>query len=342
MDSSTTAAQGMDSSSPEEASDSASPHDGSTDGIGLDSPGGNQPSGGDASPVGPSDASGPAHLDASGLPDGAGGILDAGTEAGKADAASPRCKRGIAANAAPGSAFSPSALQPGVSWWYDWALQGSGQGAGIEFVPMIWGSGSLHSALPSGSRFVLGFNEPNFKSQANLTPAQAAADWPSVEAAARAAGALIVSPAVNFCGSSSNPSQCSDPTVTDPYTYLKDFFADCSGCEVDAVAVHWYNCDLPSLRAYIEGNIDAGGGLQGFVQFGKPIWLTEFSCDSSHSVADQKAYMQSAVSYLESNPHVFRYSWFSASNIASAQLANADGTLTDLGKTYVALPQNCP
>jgi hypothetical protein len=52
--------------------------------------------------------------------------------------------------------------------------------------------------------------------------------------------------------------------------------------------------------------------------------------------------MQSAVSYLESNPHVFRYSWFSASNIASAQLANADGTLTDLGNTYVALPQNCP
>jgi hypothetical protein len=331
----------MDSSSPEEASDS---------------PGGNQPPGSDASPVGPSDATGPAHPDASGSPDGAGGVLDAGTEAGKgdagsadaandagkADAASPRCKRGIAANAAPGPAFSPSPLQPGISWWYNWALHGSGQGAGIEFVPMIWGSGSLHSALPGGSRYVLGFNEPNFKSQSNLTPAQAAADWPSVEAAASAVGALIISPAVNFCGSSSNPSQCSDPTVTDPYTYLKDFFADCSGCEVDAIAIHWYNCDLPSLRAYIEGNVDAGGGLQGFVQFGKPIWLTEFSCDSSHPVAEQKAYMQSAVSYLESNPHVFRYSWFSASNIASAQLANADGTLTDLGNTYVALPQNCP
>jgi hypothetical protein len=263
-------------------------------------------------------------------------------DAGTGDAASAQCKRGIAANAAPGSAFSPSATQAGVSWWYNWAVKGSGQGAGIEFVPMIWGTGSLSSTLPAGSRWVLGFNEPNFKSQSNLTAAQAAADWPSVEAAARAVGAHIVSPAVNFCGSSSNSSGCSDPTVTDPYTWLKDFFADCSGCQVDAVAIHWYNCDLPSLRAYIEGNVDAGGGLQGFVQFGKPIWLTEFSCGGSNTAAQQKAYMQAAVPYLESNPHVARYAWFSASNIASALLANTDGSLTDLGKTYVSLPQNCP
>jgi hypothetical protein len=149
-----------------------------------------------------------------------------------------------------------------------------------------------------------------------------------------------VSPAVNFCGSAANPSQCTDPSITDPYTYLSDFFAACSGCEVDAVAVHWYNCDLPSLQAYLEGDVSSGGTLPGFVQFGKPIWLTEFACDASHSVADQKAYMQAAVPYLESNPHVFRYSWFSAGPIPNAQLMNPDGSLTDLGATYVALPQN--
>jgi hypothetical protein len=269
------------------------------------------------------------------------GIIDAGDSAG-GDAASPQCKRGIASNAAPGSVFSPSSAQPGVSWWYNWSPSGSGQGAGIEFVPMIWGAADLNSSLPSGSRYVLGFNEPNFTSQSNLTAAQAAADWPSVESAAHAVGALIVSPAVNFCGSSTDTTNCSDPAVTDPYTWLNDFFADCSGCEVDAIAIHWYNCDLPSLTAYIEGNIDAGGGLQGFVQFGKPIWLTEFSCDGSHAEADQKAYMQAAVPYLESNPHIFRYSWFSAGSIPNAELANSNGTLNDLGTTYVGLPQSCP
>jgi hypothetical protein len=206
---------------------------------------------------------------------------------------------------------------------------------------MIWGSAGLAKTVPAGSPYLLGFNEPNFKAQSNLTPQQAAAAWPQVEAIAKTAGALLVSPAVNFCGSSANPSGCSDPTVTDPYTWLKDFFAACTGCEVDAVAVHWYGCDLPSLKAYIEGST-GGGGLQGFVQFGKPIWLTEFSCGRSSSVAQQKAYMQAAVPYLEGNPHVARYAWFSATPIPNALLTNTDGTLTDLGTTYASLPRSCP
>jgi hypothetical protein len=198
-------------------------------------------------------------------------------------------------------------------------------------MPMIWGTKDLGKTVPSGSSWVLGFNEPMLTAQSNLTPQQAATAWPQVEAIAKAAGALLVSPAATFCGS------CSDPTVTDPYTWLKDFFAACPACQVDAVAVHWYNCDLPSLKAYIDGS----ASLQGFVQFGKPIWLTEFSCGGSSSVAQQKAYMQAAVPYLESNPHVARYSWFSASPIPNALLTNPDGTLTDLGTTYASLPQTC-
>jgi hypothetical protein len=280
-------------------------------------------------------------LDSSAMGDGEAAPTDSG--AAPADGGAPRCKRGMGANSAPSAAFAPSASSPGISWWYDWSTASSGGDSAIEFVPMIWGGSDLTATLPAGSRYVLGFNEPNFKAQSNLTPQQAAADWPSVEAAAKAAGDLpIVSPAVNFCGSSTDSSQCSDPAVTDPYTYLKDFFAACPGCQVDYVAVHWYNCDLPSLQAYLEGNVDAGGTLQGFVQFGKPIWLTEFACDPSHSVADQKAYMQAAVPYLEGNPRVFRYSWFSAASIPNAELANADGSLTELGTTYVGLAQSCP
>jgi hypothetical protein len=203
---------------------------------------------------------------------------------------------------------------------------------------MIWGTATLAGPIPAASLALLGFNEPNFKAQSNLTPQQAASNWPAVEALAKAQGIPIVSPAVNFCGSAANPSNCSDPTVTDPYTYLKDFFAACPSCEVDYVAVHWYNCDLPSLTGYLEGNAN----LEGFVQFGKPIWLTEFCCDGSATVAQQQAYMQAAVPYLESNQHVARYSWFSASPILNAQLMNPDGSPTDLGKTYLSLPKSCP
>ncbi len=202
---------------------------------------------------------------------------------------------------------------------------------------MIWGTGSLAGPVPSGSRFLLGFNEPNFAAQSNTTPTQAAQNWPAVEALAKAQGIPIVSPGVNFCGSASDTSGCADPSVTDPYTFLKDFFAACTGCEIDAIAVHWYNCDLPSLAGYIDGN----GSLAGFVQFGKPIWVTELACDTTHSVADQQAYMEAAVPYLESNLNVARYSWFSASPIPNALLADSSGALTALGKTYVGLPESC-
>ncbi len=262
-----------------------------------------------------------------GTPDAAPPPNDGGMQ-GEASTTAP-CKRGVAG--AVSQALARTATAPGVAWYYNWSSGGSSTGT-IDFVPMVWGASNLGDSVPSGSKYLLGFNEPNFMAQANLTPQEAASDWPQVEAIAKAAGGIpLVSPAVNFCGG------CTDPSITDPYTYLSDFLAACTGCKVDYIAVHWYNCDLPSLQGYIEGN----GSLQGFVQFGKPIWLTEFSCDGTASVDQQKAYMQAAIPWLESNPHVYRYSWFSADPIPNAVLVNPDGTLTDLGNTYVSLPANC-
>jgi hypothetical protein len=259
---------------------------------------------------------------------GAGGAPGSGGSAG-GDAGSvlPSCKRGIAANTAPGAAFFP-----GTAWWYNWALQPTGANVGIEFVPMIWGAANRNGTLPVGSKYLLTFNEPNFQAQSNLTAAQAASYWPTIEAKAAAANVPIVGPGMNFCGPAAN---CNG---TSPYQYLKDFFAACPGCKVDYVAVHWYNCDLPSLRDYLE----PGGNLEGFEQFGKPIWLTEFSCNSSASVAQQEAYMRAAIPYLEANPHVFRYSWFSASPIPNARLINTDGSPTALGSVYAGLAHSCP
>jgi hypothetical protein len=276
----------------------------------------------------------------SSVDDDAGNGDDAGGEdaGGGYDAAAVPCKRGIGTSTTPPAALVPSPGVPGVTWWYDWGNlpPASGGTPGIEFDPMIWGSGE-NGPIPAGSSFLLGFNEPNFANQSDMPASVAAENWPSVQALADAQGIPIVSPAVNFCGSVSDTSNCADPSVTDPYTYLREFFQDCVGCRVDYVAVHWYNCDLPSLQGYIDGN----DTLEGFAQFGKPIWLTEFCCDNSNSPAAQQAYMQAAIPYLEGNPNVYRYSWFNATNIPNALLVNPDGSLTDLGQTYVNLPQTC-
>jgi hypothetical protein len=253
--------------------------------------------------------------DASAVGTGGAGSLDGG--------GTTVCKRGIAANTAPGAAFFPA-----VAWWYNWAAQGSSS-SGIEFVPMIWGKDSLNSAIPAPSKYLLTFNEPNFMAQSNLTATVAASYWPTIQT--KAAGIPIVGPGMNFCGPA---AQCNG---TDPYQYLTDFFAACTTCEVDYVAVHWYNCDLPSLKDYLE----PGGGLAGFEQFGRPIWLTEFSCDTTASAAQQEAYMRAAIPYLEGNPKVFRYAWFSADPIPNAKLVNSDGSPTALGQVYIGLAQNC-
>lgn len=268
-------------------------------------------------------------------PRGSGGLLGTGgaTQATNAGGgrtgaggvtANTGCKRGIASNAVPGAAFSSS-----ITWWYNWSAQAGTGNAGLEFVPMLWGSGSLNATIPSAAKYLLAFNEPNFKAQANLTAAQAASYWPTIEV--MAAGRPIVSPGMNYCGPSAS---CNG---TDPYQYLKDFFAACTDCSVDYVAAHWYNCDLPSLRDYLE----PGNNLPGFEQFDRPIWLTEFSCDGNASVANQEAFMRAAIPYLEANPKVFRYAWFSADPIPSAKLTNSDGTPTELGKVYISLPQSC-
>ena len=236
------------------------------------------------------------------------------------------CKRGVAANTAPGAAFYPA-----LGWWYNWAIKASGANVGVEFVPMIWGASTVNSALPAGAKYLLTFNEPNFHEQSNLTAQQAASHWPTIEQKANAAGIPIVGPGMNYCGPAAN---CNG---TDPYQYYKDFFAACDDCRVDHIAVHWYNCDLPSLKDYLE----PGGNLPGFEQFGKPIWLTEFSCDGKASVAEQEAYMRVAIPYLEANPHVFRYSWFSADPIPNAKIIQADGSPTALGRIYLGLDGNC-
>ncbi|GEJ57721.1 glycoside hydrolase family protein [Anaeromyxobacter diazotrophicus] len=241
----------------------------------------------------------------------------------------PGTKRGVAYGFQ--SPAELRALTPQVTWWYDWSTHPDAPMAGdadAEFVPMVWGGqfdvDQVIRDIPQGAKYLLAFNEPNFKSQANLTAAQAAALWPAIEQIADARGLAIVSPAVNYCGPS---SACNG---TDPFQYLRDFFAACPGCRVDHVAVHWYACDSSALAWYLDQA----------AAFGKPIWLTEFACGDGDaqqtSLAGQEAYMTAAVAALEADPRVFRYAWFADGRAVPNVALTADGALTALGRTYAA------
>eukprot|EP01124_Arcella_intermedia_P018042 TRINITY_DN25015_c0_g1_i1.p1 TRINITY_DN25015_c0_g1~~TRINITY_DN25015_c0_g1_i1.p1 ORF type:complete len:485 (-),score=105.38 TRINITY_DN25015_c0_g1_i1:24-1478(-) len=246
------------------------------------------------------------------------------------------CKRGVAyGDWKNGTDFK--SLMSHLSWYYNWATRPDPISStansqyfqnAVEYVPMIWGEGSLASIeeIPEGTQYLLGFNEPNFVSQANLTPERAAYLWPQLQSfAARRGGIKLISPAVNYCGGA-----CIE---ADPIVWLDKFFANCTGCQVDYIAVHLYVCQVQYLAQH----------LQAFKKYGKPIWLTEFSCgdEGPQPAQVQTDFIAEAIQYLDAESDVFRYAWFSGRSvqIPSTDLLAGLGELNGLGVQYTTQAQ---
>jgi hypothetical protein len=262
-----------------------------------------------------------------------------GSATGGATSARSACKRGVAYGHH--SKADLAALSTSVSWWYNWThvpdqalADGSYRDGGVAYVPMVWGgtfdAPAITSEIPEGAATLLGFNEPNFGSQSDLSAADAAALWPEIEQIADARGLSLVSPAVNFCGG--------DCQETDPFKYLDDFFAACDGCRVDKIAFHIYvGCNPPgeNKAEWLINHVETYKQ-----RFAQPLWLTEFACDDASSSAEQEAFLRDAVAYLEGEPRVERYAWFSGrfEDIPFVDLLGADGELTSLGEAYVSAP----
>jgi len=249
------------------------------------------------------------------------------------------CKRGVGygfQNVADIAAFT------NIKWWYNWyysptPVKSEDYSPLSEFVPMVWGPNfvkvdTVKSALQPYVKYLLGFNEPNFVDQANMTPDKAAELWPQLEQIAASRNLELVSPAINYCGGS-----CVE---TNPFKWLNDFFTACDtrypgkGCKVNFIAAHWYSCDALYLAQYIEDLrqfASRTGKTSGY------IWLTEFDCPDASSTTVQDAYMRSALDLLDNEPAVFRYAWFAAraNNVQNANLLQSSSSgLTSLGATY--------
>lgn len=258
------------------------------------------------------------------------------------DAAAKSFKRGVSENA-----FNLQeefdVLIPGVSWFYNWGNVPNANIADvpsaetIEFIPMCWnanynadGIREYCKAHPE-TKYLLGFNEPNFKAQANMTPETAAAAWPAVKALADELGLELVGPAVNY-----SP----DGPENDPFTWYANFVNLVGIDAFDYIALHCYSGGTSGMQDMI----DRFYGL-----YGKKIWLTEFSMggDGGVNVASPEAQIASMVQqleYLEKSDKVFRYSWFIAKGTTTRspyiglivpKNGYGERELTEVGKVYV-------
>jgi len=235
----------------------------------------------------------------------------------------------------------------GLVWAADWDMLGFQDkpfhDAGIQHIPTLtggahWDGPRLHNLHELRETPVLfTFNEPNDPNEANIPPIEAAAMWPKVEAAAKAQDVLtLVGPSVNWALGDWH----------DPEDWYDAFMEHCKNCRIDAIAIHIYNCNVDAMKNRIDK----------FRKYEKPIWVTEFACadDPGHIVGNtqwsktwewQCQYMQEVVPYLEAEPLVHGYFWFSYGDPGapdgyvgeSALVDSRTGIMTDLGKCYTKL-----
>ncbi|GAA5880479.1 hypothetical protein JCM1840_003550 [Sporobolomyces johnsonii] len=249
------------------------------------------------------------------------GSTATGTSAAASSSSSSKtCKKGVGYNNA---SFT---LELDICWAYSWtSSQGGTLSSGVMYIPQLWGSAQVdgwtdaaNAAIKAGATHVLGFNEPDLDTQANLTPSAAAALWSSAMEPL-ATSAKLVSPAVTNSVATADGQPMGVP-------WLKEFVAACSDCTIDAVALHWY--DSAGNNAYFQSYLEEAYG-----NLSKPIWLTEYM--GTGTSTDQATFMVTTVDWLEKQDYIEKYAAYG--DFCDSPVANfvdCDGSSNDLGKAY--------
>ena len=250
-------------------------------------------------------------------------------------------KKGLAVNDNMGRRLDPVAMNMG--WYYTWGTTpflyttyGS-----VEFVPMIWGTGSenaISRIASSGYKYLLAYNEPdmpmydangNFVGGSNVDVNTAISHWYKFAGKSYHLGA----PAPALC-----PAWDSGTWFR---TFMDSDLVDKS--TIDFIPLHCYYGTYggaAGANTFLKAVVDATYNM-----YHKPIWITEFAVSGwGYSNASNRkqveAFLKTAIEGLNKRSYVERYSWFSFDttdnrNGASALWTNSTGKLTDLGNIYV-------
>ena len=209
----------------------------------------------------------------------------------------------------------------------------------LDVVPMVFGKSIADNAKimaqltkdhANGTyKYLLGFNEPDCKHQANLTASQAADLWPKLVHT----HLILGSPAV------ANPAGA----------WLTNFMhlVHERGMRVDFIALHFY--------VSIDGTAAGLARIKKQVaavhkKFKKPIWITELGLvdhrkspgPAAKNWATAERFLTSVTTLLDGLSYVQRYAWMGDNvtkhaDLKWSSLYDSKGHLTPLGVTYSTL-----
>lgn len=240
----------------------------------------------------------------------------------------------------------------GISWYYNWGAELPTDKINAEYVPMIWGAGSVNertlSHIAEGVKngtytHVLTFNEPDAATPgiSSGVSVETALDlWPQLEAL----DVPLSSPAPTYYGTG----------------WLDEFMegAQERGYRVDFIALHCYqNFADPNAVEELEAEL-----TEVYAKYELPIWITEFAAidiwawggGKNPACTEEAAllYTQKVTDMLENLGFVERYAWFIDNTGSPAEaraeeakytyLFDNDGGITGTGEVYRDVPSRIP
>lgn len=217
-----------------------------------------------------------------------------------------------------------------MDWAYNWGIEPDGNPfdvniANYEFVPMIWSGnptgvvGQINRVLSLESNFgvhvdyVLGFNEPELPTQANMSVQKAIDTWDVMTDMFAGTDIKLVSPAVSGNGGIQNWLV---PFMDEVELRNSDTNPN-NDLQVDAIAYHFYTVAFnPQVEA--QELIDQIDAL--WQDYQRPIWITEFAGTSFsldnpvHSTEERqafnRAFLEALIPAFDARSYVERVAWW--------------------------------
>ncbi|KAF4555195.1 Glycosyl hydrolase catalytic core domain-containing protein 1 [Elsinoe fawcettii] len=225
-----------------------------------------------------------------------------------------------------------------VSWTYNWYLSpctsssSCGYNPSLMHIPMLWSNkpellsawpAAVETALASNATHLFSFNEPDgcFTGSSCMSMSDAVSTYQKYMQP-YAGRAALGAPAVTNAGA---------PHGLD---WLGRFMAACDGCTFDFVNVHWYSNKYAGAN-YFKSFINATRAIAG----GRPIWVTEFALTADDegnaaSDADNKAFLEEVMEWMDGEEDVAGYSFFMTANLEGMLMAEDGMGKSALGEVY--------
>ena len=248
-------------------------------------------------------------------------------------------KKGVGISTDMGKHISPNEIN--TSWYYNWGTSKfkplSEDSKGIEFanefnnteyVPMVWKAFSYQDAANKvatakslGSKYVLGYNEPDLKGQADMTVANGVSFWPAFMNQGLRVG---------------SPATATWPTKNTKWFQPFMTQIQAKGNDVDFITIHCYPDGFPGgpgMATWFINDVVKPC----YEKYHKPIWITEFSTTGKGVTnTNTMTFIQSVLPMLDELSYVERYAFFSfnAKDNQAGLWYYSTGALTKAGEAY--------